>query len=457
MGRSRRTETSFRHEQFVPSQLVQQSRSFWRPTRREFLHVGAIGGLGLTLGDYSASRPGRPARAKAAAAKAVIHIFLPGGMAHQEIVRPQAARPDRIPRRDGHGQDQARRRCTSTSCMKKTAEIADKITVMPLDDPRRGGPRARHAQHVHRLPAQPGAAVPEHGQRRRHEFGVAQQPAAVRLRPDACRTTTPARGYLGSALTPRSASAATRPTAVSGAGPEPARRRRRDALRRRAASMLDAVERPLRAEEKSDELDGDGHVLPAGLRLISSREGPRGVQHQRRAGRKLRDEYGRNAAGQRMLMARRLVEAGVRFVSLTYGGWDITPTSRTAMTSQMPPFDQAFAALISDLDQRGLLDTTLVMVSSEFGRTPKINGDRRPRPLAEGVQRRRWPAAASRRVMSTARPTPTGSEPDSDPLTVEDLAPHGLPPAGHRRRQEADGPRQPAHRRSSTMARCARN
>src|SRR5205085_11557104 len=80
---------------------------------------------------------------------------------------------------------------------------------------------------------------------------------------------------------------------------------------------------------------------------------------------KLRDEYGRNAAGQRMLLGRRLVEAGVRFVSLTYGGWDMHAGIRGAMLGQLPAFDQAFAALIRDLDARGLLDTTLVIVSSE--------------------------------------------------------------------------------------------
>ena len=90
-------------------------------------------------------------------------------------------------------------------------------------------------------------------------------------------------------------------------------------------------------------------------------------------------EFGRTpkingTAGQRMLLARRLVEAGVRFVSLTYGGWDHHDNIKTAMTGQMPKFDQAYAALIRDLDQRGMLDSTLVMVTTEFGRTPKING-----------------------------------------------------------------------------------
>src|SRR5262249_47756864 len=84
--------------------------------------------------------------------------------------------------------------------------------------------------------------------------------------------------------------------------------------------------------------------------------------------------YGMNEAGQRMLMARRLVAAGVRFVTLTYGGWDMHNNITAGMRGSMPPFDQAFAALIRRLDRTGLLDETLVKVSSEFGRTPNING-----------------------------------------------------------------------------------
>jgi uncharacterized protein (DUF1501 family) len=88
---------------------------------------------------------------------------------------------------------------------------------------------------------------------------------------------------------------------------------------------------------------------------------------------KLRDEYGRNEAGQRMIMARRLVAAGVRMVTLTYAGWDMHNQITAGMRSQMPAFDQAIATLLRDLDAQGLLSKTLVLVSSEFGRTPKIN------------------------------------------------------------------------------------
>ena len=135
----------------------------------------------------------------------------------------------------------------------------------------------------------------------------------------------------------------------------------------------------------------------------------------------VRDAYGRNEAGQRMLLARRLVESGVRFVTLSYGAWDMHTKIRDGILSKLPSFDQAYAALISDLDQRGLLSSTMVMVSSEFGRTPKIN---------KNAGRDHWPKVFS--MLLAGGGIKAGSvygssdaiaaEPQEDPLTVQDLA-----------------------------------
>lgn len=78
-------------------------------------------------------------------------------------------------------------------------------------------------------------------------------------------------------------------------------------------------------------------------------------------------------AGMRMLLARRLVEAGTRFVTVVFGAWDTHTQIREHYQSQMPALDNAIAMLIKDLEDRGMLDETLVWVASEFGRTPKIN------------------------------------------------------------------------------------
>ncbi|WZP00760.1 DUF1501 domain-containing protein [Isosphaeraceae bacterium EP7] len=89
----------------------------------------------------------------------------------------------------------------------------------------------------------------------------------------------------------------------------------------------------------------------------------------------VRDAYGRNPLGQRCLLARRLVEAGVPFVTLYDGGWDHHTNIFDGLDKKLPPVDNAVAALIEDLDRRGQLDSTLVVVLGEFGRTPKINKD----------------------------------------------------------------------------------
>jgi len=87
----------------------------------------------------------------------------------------------------------------------------------------------------------------------------------------------------------------------------------------------------------------------------------------------VREAYGRNGFGQRALMARRLVEAGVPFVTIVDGGWDHHSDLFNALEKRLPTWDQTVAALINDLDQRGLLETTLVIALGEFGRTPKIS------------------------------------------------------------------------------------
>src|SRR5439155_2474941 len=90
---------------------------------------------------------------------------------------------------------------------------------------------------------------------------------------------------------------------------------------------------------------------------------------------RVRDSYGRTPFGQRALLARRLVEAGVPFITLYEGGWDHHKDIFNALAKRLPIFDQTIAALVNDLDQRGLLDSTLVITLGEFGRTPQINKD----------------------------------------------------------------------------------
>ncbi len=86
------------------------------------------------------------------------------------------------------------------------------------------------------------------------------------------------------------------------------------------------------------------------------------------------ERYGTHEFGRHMLQARRMLEAGVRFVKVTSYGWDTHGDNFHGHQSLMPRFDQAFAAIVSDLAERGRLEHTLVIAMSEFGRTPRING-----------------------------------------------------------------------------------
>ncbi len=89
---------------------------------------------------------------------------------------------------------------------------------------------------------------------------------------------------------------------------------------------------------------------------------------------KLRDEYGRHSLGQSCLMARRLIEAGVRFVTIDHGNWDTHSKNFESLANNLlPTLDAAFATLLRDLADRGLLESTLVIVTGEFARTPRIN------------------------------------------------------------------------------------
>jgi hypothetical protein len=188
----------------------------------------------------------------------------------------------------------------------------------------------------------------------------------------------------------------------------------------RRKSILEAVNQHFHEKEKGDNLSAMDTFYHRAYGMISSKEAREAFDINKEPG-KLRDEYGRNTAGQRMLLARRLVEAGVRFVSMTYGGWDMHSNIRNSMRGQVPAFDQAFARLIRDLESRGLLDSTLVMVTSEFGRTPKINGT---------AGRDHWPKVFSivlagggiKKGLIYGKSDATATEPEEDALGVENWA-----------------------------------
>ena len=134
---------------------------------------------------------------------------------------------------------------------------------------------------------------------------------------------------------------------------------------------IDAFQRDTEAQVAEYE-SLDQHYQAA-LNLITAPETKQAFEIQKEDPR-LRDRYGRTRFGQSCLLARRLIEAGVRFVTVSDGGWDTHTNNFEALKkSRIPPIDRALPELLIDLQGRGLLGTTLVVWLTDFGRTPKVN------------------------------------------------------------------------------------
>jgi hypothetical protein len=300
----------------------------------------------------------------------------------------------------------------------KTAQVADKLTVIrSMTHGEAAHERGTHNMFTGYRPS-PALQYPSMGSVVSHEFGPRNN-----LPPYVCVPSMPnvyaGTGYLSSSFSPFSL----------GADPAAGGFRVQDlnlpggiddsrfATRRH---VLEAVNEHFAKKEKADGLAAMDTFYERAYSLLSSQKAREAFNIAAEPA-PIRDEYGRNEAGQRMLMARRLVEAGVRFVALSYGSWDLHFNIAPNMRAQMPAFDQGFAALIRDLDRRGLLDRTLVMVSSEFGRTPKINKD---------AGRDHWPKVFSvvlagggtKKGLVFGASNATATEPERDPIGPEDLA-----------------------------------
>jgi hypothetical protein len=143
---------------------------------------------------------------------------------------------------------------------------------------------------------------------------------------------------------------------------------------RRRQSLLQAVDGLARRIEGNDQLTAYGQFQRRATEMVLSGEARDAFAIDKERD-KLRDRYGRTTFGQSCLLARRLVERGVTFVTVNSGGWDHHSKIWDGLERMLPDFDQGFSALVEDMHQRGLLDDTLVVAMGEFGRTPKINKD----------------------------------------------------------------------------------
>ena len=315
----------------------------------------------------------------AAPARSVILIWMDGGPTHYETFDPKPNAPSEI-----RGQFQPIQTRTVgvqySQHMQRLAAISDKLAVVRS---------IRHDQGNHgagnhymmtgappRIPVGCGAFVSFHpslGSVTAHEKGAPHGLPAYFSMPTMSRSGGP--NFLGARYAPfvvddnpNNTDFRVRDVAL----PRGLSEGRFDS-RREIRSEVDRMQRIL-DQEAGDPVNALDQHYQQGYDLIRSREAQAAFDIQREPER-VRDAYGRNPFGQRALLARRLVEAGVPFITLYDGGWDHHVGVFAACRQRLPGWDNTVATLIGDLDQRGLLASTLVIALGEFGRTPTINRD----------------------------------------------------------------------------------
>jgi len=359
--------------------------------RRDFLQLGfgAVGGLTFTQIQQL--------RAEAAVARGKISpdqincilIWLDGGPSHYETFDPKPDAPQEI-----RGQFKSIKTSVPgvhfSEVMPNLAKTAHKLTIVRSichKDPNHGG--GNHYLMTGAptpVPVGCGAFVsfhPSFGSMVSHDRGVRGGLPAYMTMPNVSRSGGP--NFLGAQHAPF----------VVGGNPSASGFRVRDVAvpqsisegravsRQQLRHSLDTMER-ITAKVADDPTVGFDTFYQQGMELVTSPRAQAAFDVSKEP-TALRESYGMNDFGQRLLLARRLAEVGVSFSVVYYGGWDHhRGIFKTMKDEAGPKMDQGVAALINDLDSRGMLDSTLVICLGEFGRTPKVNKD---------AGRDHWPGA----------------------------------------------------------------
>jgi uncharacterized protein (DUF1501 family) len=341
-----------------------------RISRREALKRGAAGAAGLFLaGRFAEAASSKPA--PKAKAKSVIQVFLWGGMSHIDTWDPKPAAgkefmgdlANAIPTNvDGIQLGQL---------FPELAKQADKFSlVRSMTHHNNGHETAAYLMQTGHTPGE-RLAYPSIGA----VFALFKKPSYKGIIPPYVVLTQPQgrfseEGFLGPLYKPF----------ATGSDPNAQRFEVEGVV---ARGIPD--DRQKRRRELLDQMDTLGHVMADEPAVTASAEAQkqaydlilgegRTVFDLSKEKNELRDRYGRHTFGQDCLAARRMIEAGVPYVVINYpGGWDTHSNHFNTMRRQCPQLDQGLAALLADLKDRGLLDTTIVWCSGEFGRTPKID------------------------------------------------------------------------------------
>jgi len=339
--------------------------------RRNFLSVGALGAIGgaslLTLPDLLRARAHAQAQGEATRDASVVWLWLGGGATHVETFDPKMSAPEEF--RSTVGAVQTKLSGVEIGgLLPRIANLADRMAFVRSFAHNNSG----HGGGTHWVmtgydypPADNGmgqikpglgAIVARHRGPNNTTTGL---PTYVRM--GGILGDGPS--WLGSAFAPFD----TAGNARSNMNMQVTLDRLND--RRGLLRSFDTINRQV---DRTGLMQGLDSFETQAFDLLLSRA--REVFDVTREEPRTQDMYGRAGLGQQMLLARRLCEAGVGFVTLHYGGWDMHGQIKDSMERTSPQVDQAVAAFVQDVHQRGLENDILLVISGEFGRTPRING-----------------------------------------------------------------------------------
>ncbi|HVS36056.1 MAG TPA: DUF1501 domain-containing protein [Gemmataceae bacterium] len=341
-------------------------------SRRDFLRVGALGGLGLTLPALLQSEA-RAEERRGARAKSVLLVYLGGGMSHHDGFDPKPDAPAEI-RGEYKPIDTCLPGVQISEKLPRMAKCLDRISLV-----RSGSHNNDHHETATNwvLCGRFGSAFgdyPAMGAVVSYEMGFrGQLPPYVAVPRNPSFTWELGKSaYLGGRYESFKAGDPNEPNyKVQDVSPN------EDVTAKRAErrqSLLEAVDDLAKQVEGNDQIATYDEFHQRAATMILSSEARSAFAIEAESDR-LRERYGRTTFGQSCLLGRRLIERGVRFVTVNYGGWDHHAKIFDSLNKKLPEFDQGFSALLQDMDDRGLLTETMVLAFGEFGRSPKINKD----------------------------------------------------------------------------------
>jgi hypothetical protein len=356
-------------------------------SRRNFLRVGALAAGGLTLADQLRTNAGAAETGRTAPKKAVIQVWLAGGPSHIDMYDLKPHAPAEF-RGEFKEIDTNVPGIRISEHLPHQAAIFDKLAVVRSGTHTNGGhgmgsqwmltgyqPTIEVNDNIY--PACGSVVSKMQG------ANVPGMPAYVNL---PRRLNLGNAAYLGASYNPFAPDDDPNQEGFNVRNLKMPSRVNEERLDRRRG-LLAEVDTIRRDVDTKGDLVGLDKFYRDAMEMITSDRAMKAFQIQSEDP-KLRDQYGRNDLGQSCLLARRLVEAGVSYVTIQAGGgWDTHGDNFSQLKNNLlPKYDQAVASLVKDLHDRGLQDQVLVMSFGEFGRTPRING---------GAGRDHWPGAMS--------------------------------------------------------------